>query len=79
MPFNSGNATLTTASVALDALTGREYLRVSVDTSGRQRSVTEQHDDNARTTARHGIVIEGAPYVDNDRSASRYASKARDD
>lgn len=60
-------------------LRGREYLRVSQDNSGRQRSVTEQHDDNERTTARHHIAITGEPYVDNDRSASRYASKARDD
>lgn len=37
------------------------------------------HDDNERTTARHSIVITNAPYMDNDRSASRYASKARDD
>lgn len=79
MPFTSENATMTAASVALDVLTGREYLRVSQDNSGRQRSVTEQHNDNERATARHSIVITGAPYVDNDRSASRYASKARDD
>lgn len=79
MPYTSANATLTAASVALDVLTGREYLRVSQDSSGRQRSVTEQHDDNERTTARHHIAITGAAYVDNDRSASRYASKTRDD
>lgn len=79
MPFNSADATLTAASVAQSVLTGREYLRVSQDNSGRQRSVTEQHHDNDRTTARHSIKITGEPYVDNDRSASRYASKARDD
>ncbi|MBG0853814.1 recombinase family protein [Streptomyces spinoverrucosus] len=83
MPFNTANATLPAPSVAVDTrtawLTGREYLRVSQDSSGRQRSVTEQHDDNERTTVRHSIKITGEPYVDNDRSASRYASKARDD
>ncbi|MGW2120933.1 recombinase family protein [Streptomyces sp. SM1] len=80
MPFNTANtAAMTAAAVTVDTLTGREYLRVSQDNSGRQRSVTEQHDDNERTTARHGIKITGEPYVDNDRSASRYASKARDD
>jgi hypothetical protein len=78
MPYTSAY-TMTAVSVALDVLTGREYLRVSQDNSGRQRSVTEQHDDNERTTARHNITITGAPYADNDRSASRYASKARDD
>jgi site-specific DNA recombinase len=82
MPFTSAHAAIPAtfaASAAPDVLTGREYLRVSQDNSGRQRSVTEQHDDNARTTERHHIAITGAPYVDNDRSASRYASKARDD
>ncbi|WP_189884958.1 recombinase family protein [Streptomyces xantholiticus] len=70
---------MTAASVATHVLTGREYLRVSQDNSGHQRSVTEQHDDNARTAERHNITITGTPYVDNDRSASRYASNARDD
>ncbi|MBU3870254.1 recombinase family protein [Streptomyces sp. 4503] len=79
MTSTSALATVTPLSVALDVLTGREYLRVSQDNSGRQRSVTEQHDDNERSTTRHNIVITGQPYVDNDRSASRYASKARDD
>jgi site-specific DNA recombinase len=78
MPYTSAH-TMTAAPVAQDVLTGREYLRMSQDNSGRQRSVTEQHDDNERTTVRHDIKITGEPYVDNDRSASRYASKARDD
>lgn len=39
----------------------------------------EQGDDNARARDRHGIVSGCAPYVDNDRSASAYASKIRDD
>lgn len=56
---------------------GREYLRVSSDKSGRQRSVDEQHDENGPAARAHGIRL-GEPYADNDRSASRYATKARD-
>lgn len=56
---------------------GREYLRVSKDKSGRQRSVDEQADDNKPACLGHGIQL-GQPYVDNDRSASRYAKKTRD-
>lgn len=68
---------LLTAAIA--TLTAREYRRVSLDRSGRARSVDEQGDDNARARERHGIALGGAPYVDNDRSASRYARKTRDD
>ncbi|MEV7197148.1 hypothetical protein AB0N81_35870 [Streptomyces sp. NPDC093510] len=57
---------------------GREYLRVSQGNSGHQRSVTEQHADNADEAAEHGVTL-GMPYVDNDRSASRCASKTRGD
>ena len=63
-------------------LTGREYLRVSFDRSGRARSVGEQHDENVGDAAREGITLldgEGAQYRDNHRSASRYARKSRDD
>ncbi|MER5943894.1 recombinase family protein [Streptomyces sp. NPDC001928] len=60
-----------------ETIIGREYLRVSQDSSGRQRSVTEQHADNEDEAAEHGLTL-GEPYVDNDRSASRYASKERD-
>jgi DNA invertase Pin-like site-specific DNA recombinase len=63
----------------IEVLTGREYLRVSQDKRGRQRSVNEQHEDNERGTTQHGIVITGDPYVDNDVSASRYATKERED
>jgi site-specific DNA recombinase len=55
--------------------TAREYLRVSLDRSGRQRSITEQHEDNAAAVADHGWTL-GKPYRDTG-SASRYASKAR--
>ncbi|MCX4823710.1 recombinase family protein [Streptomyces sp. NBC_01142] len=76
----STTRTATTAgSTVPAALRGREYLRVSQDDSGRQRSVTEQHDDNERSTGRHGIGITGRPYVDNGISASRYTDKTRDD
>lgn len=61
-----------------EQLTGREYLRVSLDRSGRARSVDEQHADNARDAEREGIIL-GEAYRDNSRSASRYARQARDD
>ena len=57
--------------------TGREYLRVSLDRSGRARSVEEQHDDNAKAAADRGITL-GKHYVDNSVSASRYSTKSRD-
>lgn len=60
----------------LQDLLGREYLRVSRDKSGRERSNDEQHDDNARDAeGRWGL---GDPYSDVG-SASRYARKARGD
>jgi DNA invertase Pin-like site-specific DNA recombinase len=55
----------------------REYLRVSLDRSGRERSITEQHNDNQRFAGEHGWTL-GKPYRDKG-SASRYASKARSD
>ncbi|HEY3005866.1 MAG TPA: recombinase family protein, partial [Kribbellaceae bacterium] len=60
------------------SVTGREYLRVSKDRSGRSRSTGEQHDDNEREAARIGVSL-AAAYRDDDRSASRYARKTRDD
>jgi site-specific DNA recombinase len=59
-------------------LTAREYLRISLDKSGRERSNDEQHDDNERFRAEIGARLLGAPYRDNG-SASRYATKARGD
>ncbi|WP_394814225.1 recombinase family protein [Streptomyces dubilierae] len=58
-------------------LTAREYLRVSVDRSGTERSPEEQHAEHAETAAELGITL-GKPYKDIG-SASRYAKKARDD
>lgn len=56
----------------------REYLRVSADRSGRQRSVDEQHQDNERAAAEHGLTL-GEPYREaNGVSASRYSTKTRD-
>ncbi|MFI5799830.1 recombinase family protein [Streptomyces sp. NPDC051677] len=61
------------------ALLGREYLRVSDDRSKQRRSVTEQHDDNVAATAEHDIEL-AQPYDgDNDRSASKFATKRRAD
>ncbi len=58
--------------------TGREYLRVSMDRSGRARSVDEQHDDNQQAARGRGVTL-AEPYVDNSVSASRYTSKVRGD
>jgi DNA invertase Pin-like site-specific DNA recombinase len=55
----------------------REYLRVSLDKSGRERSITEQHAENEAEAAERGWSL-GEPYADVG-SASRYASKARGD
>ncbi|WP_327432096.1 recombinase family protein [Streptomyces sp. NBC_01236] len=52
----------------------REYLRVSAKGD---RSIPEQHDENVRAAAREGISL-GTPYKDQG-SASRYATKGRDD
>jgi site-specific DNA recombinase len=52
--------------------TAREYLRVSVDRSGRERSPEEQHDDNQRAATEHGWTL-AEPYRDVG-SASRYAN-----
>jgi DNA invertase Pin-like site-specific DNA recombinase len=57
--------------------TGREYLRVSVDRSGREKSHNEQHDDNAKAARSLGITKFGTPYRDTG-SASRHARKRRD-
>jgi site-specific DNA recombinase len=57
--------------------TGREYLRVSKDRSGRQRSVEEQHHDNLAAAAERDITL-GNPYAEDGAvSASRYGRKSR--
>ncbi|MET7817217.1 recombinase family protein [Micromonospora zamorensis] len=60
-----------------DADTAREYLRVSRDKSGRERSPEEQHRDHQGIAAERGWTL-GDPYKDIG-SASRYAAKARED
>jgi site-specific DNA recombinase len=57
--------------------TGREYLRVSLDKSGRARSIEEQHQENQAAAAARGVVL-GPPYRDESISASRYSTKTRD-
>ncbi|NUK01787.1 recombinase family protein [Streptomyces lunaelactis] len=57
--------------------TAREYLRVSADHSGRERSPQEQHDENQAAADREGFTL-GEPYKDTG-SASKYAQKARED
>jgi len=59
------------------ATIAREYLRVSVDASGRERSPEEQHQDNERAASRYGWTL-GRPYRDVG-SASRYARRVRED
>lgn len=57
---------------------GREYLRVSRDRSGREKSNDEQHDDNVAAAPSLGIDTLGGPYRDIG-SASRHARKKRDE
>jgi DNA invertase Pin-like site-specific DNA recombinase len=59
-----------------ETMTGREYLRVSADKSGYERSNDDQHDENADVAADSGITL-GTPYRDVG-SASRFATKVRD-
>lgn len=54
-----------------------EYLRVSIDRSGQERSTTDQHEDNERARARYSWA-QGRTYRDT-ASASRYGRKRRDD
>jgi DNA invertase Pin-like site-specific DNA recombinase len=57
--------------------TGREYLRVSLDTSGQARSLEEQHNENLEAAEARGVIL-GQPYKDESISASRYSTKTRD-
>jgi DNA invertase Pin-like site-specific DNA recombinase len=59
------------------ATTGREYLRVSLDRSGHERSIQEQHNENLEAAETRGVTL-GASYQDKSISASRYGRKARD-
>ncbi|MFI1044995.1 recombinase family protein [Streptomyces griseoruber] len=64
-------------ATATATLTGREYLRVSFDHSGEERSNDDQHSDNADAAEELGIML-GHSYRDVG-SASRFAVKERDD
>src|SRR5690242_6574785 len=58
-----------------------QYLRVSLDKSGQARSTDEQQSDNERAVAEHahdGWALV-ATYRDDNRSASPYARKVRED
>lgn len=68
------------ADIEPDQLLIREYLRVSHDTSGKERSNTEQHDDNLAAIDHdpRWTLAELPPYRDVG-SASRYATKRRGD
>ena len=56
----------------------REYLRVSLDRSGRARSLEEQHADHVRVVEEQGWILVEEAYRDESVSASRYSRKARD-
>lgn len=56
----------------------RDYLRVSLDRSGRARSLEEQHADHERVAAEQGWIL-GESYRDESVSASRYSRKPRGD
>lgn len=54
----------------------RDYLRVSLDKSGRARSLDEQHSEHLQAAERNGWTL-GKSYRDESVSASRYTTKAR--
>ena len=56
----------------------REYLRVSLDRSGRARSLAEQHADHVRVAGEQGWALDESSYRDESVSASRYSRKTRD-
>ncbi|WP_053207361.1 recombinase family protein [Jiangella muralis] len=62
-------------TIIADTLTGRQYVRSSVK---KDRSIAGQQHDNQHACAGHGITLADRAYVDNDRSASRYATKVRE-
>ena len=55
----------------------REYLRVSLDRSGRARSLDEQHADHQRVAGEQGWTLDEDSYRDESISASRYSRKTR--
>jgi DNA invertase Pin-like site-specific DNA recombinase len=69
---------MTTTCLSCGKIPGREYLRVSVDKSGRERSPDEQHADHERAAGQFGFCLCATAYRDIG-SASPYARKRRDD
>ncbi|SEN99832.1 recombinase family protein [Cryobacterium luteum] len=64
----------------MSELSVREYLRVSKDRKLTGKSPDQQHDENVASIMRQGWILHpDPPYRDTDRSASRYATKARED
>ncbi|WP_119697616.1 recombinase family protein [Microbacterium halotolerans] len=57
----------------------RQYLRVSRDRHGRGKSPDQQHAENAAAVANRGWTLHPDAYRDDDRSASRYARRDRED
>ena len=55
----------------------RDYLRVSLDRSGRARSLEEQHADHVRVAGEQGWILGEDSYRDESVSASRYSRKVR--
>lgn len=72
-------ATTLTADQQKPATRARDYLRVSLDRSGRARSLAEQHADHQRVAEERGWVLDEESYRDASVSASRYSRKSRDD
>lgn len=62
----------------MGALRAAIYNRVSKDRRRNERSVTDQDDANREVCADEGWSV-AETYTDNDRSASRFATKARED
>ncbi|WP_166805529.1 recombinase family protein [Cryobacterium sp. Hb1] len=56
----------------------REYLRVSLDRSGTGKSPDQQHDEITTEAQRRGWQVHSSPYRDDNRSASRFATKRRE-
>ena len=70
---------MSAVAVDLDMIRVRDYLRVSFDASGRERSIEEQLADHGALIAAtpRWQRVEAPPYVDA-VSASRYSKKRRD-
>ena len=64
----------------MESLSVREYLRVSKDRNLTGKSPDQQHAENVQSVERQGWILHSdPPYRDTDRSASRFATKARED